>query len=680
MESPSPNGARAADLGAVRSGRDDRYPFWRWGLFPIAFLVSSLAGDVGATESAPFWRERFQILERSLEAREPVDYSELGAYPLYPYLRSRDLANRLAEFPAAEVRDFLKAQAGSPPAEKLRAAWLRQLAAARRWRDYGLDAAPAREPDPALECWRRQALLETGQGEQALRDFESLWLRGAALPAACDPLIARWQQQGEPSAALLWRRFGLAMANRELRLARFLRAAMPAADQRLADLWLTVAAAPQQVSDIARFPENEPRIAPIIAEGLNRWGQRDPLAAAAALDGLKLRYPALAPQWIEVERRLALRLASDYHPAALARLSGLPEIAADPAVREWRVRVCLQANDWAAALRWLEQLPAPERDSPRWRYWRGRALERLGRGDEARQAYEPAASQRDYYGFLAADRLGKPYAITHAPSPVKATELEALLGQSPALQRAQEWYLLGREPEADAEWRQALQSFDRPALQRAAVLASRWGWHAQAISTLARAEAWDDLEIRFPLAYRDSVVASARASGLEAAWVYAVIRQESAFRPAARSPAGALGLMQMMPATGRDIARQSADASDGGPEELLQPEINIRLGARYLRHVAARLQDHPLLATAAYNAGPNKVARWLPAREPVAADLWAETIPYQETRSYVQRVLEYAVIYSWRLGESRPGPPLSARLKPVLPAPPATGASPPDAG
>lgn len=667
------SGVRHSNPSHPLAASGGRHQFRRWGLLPLAILALSLAGDVGAAESPNAWRERFLALERSLQAREPVDYSELAAYPLYGYLRYRDLSNRLAEFPAAEVRDFLKTQADSPLADHLRTAWLRQLAAARRWSDYLLDVAPS--PDLASDCWRRQALLETGRGEAALRDFEALWLRGVALPAACDPLIARWQSQGQPSPALLWRRFGLAMANRNLRLARFLREAMPAADRNPADLWLSVAADPQQILDAARFPEHEPRIAPIIADALNRWGQRDPLAAAAALDLLKARYPALASQWGEVERSLALRIASDYHPTALARLSALAEAVSDAAVREWRVRVCLRAKDWAAALRWLELLPVAERDSPRWRYWRGRTLELLGRADEARQAYQAVAGQRDFYGFLAADRLGQPYAIANLPLPAPASELEALLAQSPALKRARELYLLGRAPEAEAEWRRSVQTLDRPALQRAAVLASRWGWHAQAIGALARAEAWDDLDIRFPLAYRDSVVDSARASGLDAAWVYAIIRQESAFRPDARSPVGALGLMQLMPDTARDIARQSADASDGNPEALLAPETNIRLGARYLRHVAGRLQDNPLLATAAYNAGPSKVTQWLPERDPIAADLWAETIPYQETRGYVQRVLEYAVIYGRRLGAS-PELPLASRMKPVLPAPSPTVAKP----
>ena len=264
---------------------------------------------------------------------------------------------------------------------------------------------------------------------------------------------------------------------------------------------------------------------------------------------------------------------------------------------------------------------------------RGRLLETLDRGAEARQAYEKVSGQRDYYGFLAADRLGTPYAIANIPLQASATELEALLAGSVGLQRARELYILGREPEAAAEWRQAIESFDRAMLQQAALLADRWEWHSQAIATLARTEYWDDLNVRFPLAYKNGVLDNARASALDPAWVYAIIRQESNFRPAARSPVGALGLMQLVPATGRDIARQSGDATDGAPESLLQPDTNLRLGVRYLQQMLERLQGNPVLATAAYNAGPTKVARWLPARAPVPAAIWAAPPPSQHPRN-----------------------------------------------
>lgn len=660
----SPRGARYLNPAPSPVISREHSPQLRWGGWLALALVLGLGGDVGATESLPAWRDAFPKAEQALQAGVPTDTRALRDYPLYPYLRYQELSRRLAEVPTAEVREFLQGYADSPLADRLRSAWLRQLTQTRRWDDYLQDAAPG--GDAERECGRRLALLNTGQSDAALRDFAALWLRGAALPATCDPVIVAWRGQGHPTPEQLWQRFALAMTGNNPALARTLRAALSEADQTLADAWLSMVDQPQLIVDPDRFNLSDPRVAALLSDGLNRWGKRNALEAAAALDTLKTRAPALAAPLAEVERRLALWIASDYHPSALARLAALPDTVVDRDVAEWRVRVSLRQGDWNAARSWLERLPMPERDSPRWQYWRARTLEALGRAEEALLLYRRVAGQRDYHGFLAADRLSAPYAIAHIPLAIAATEQEALLNGSPALRRARELYILGREQDANAEWRLGIEPLDRPALRQAATLAHDWGWHAQAIATISRAEHWDDLELRFPLAYRDGVVNQARAGALDPAWIYAVIRQESGFRPTARSPVGALGLMQIMPATGREIARDLRDAAADDPP-LLQPDVNIRYGVHYLRRILERLQNNPVLATAAYNAGPNKVARWLPARAAVPADLWAETIPYRETRAYVQRVMEYTAIYQRRLGSPEPELTLSARMKPVQP-------------
>ena len=641
---------------------------WRRGLLALvmALLVATGNGDAVATASLTTQRAAFLQAEQNLRAGQNPDLSGLRDYPLYPYLHYQALTRRLPQWPTAEVRAFLHEYADSPLATRLRQAWLRQLAAARRWQDYLRDFQPTHNAE--LDCWRRQALLAEGKVNAALDDFAERWTQGVNLPTACDPVIAAWAARGEPSPERRWQRFSRAMIRSQFALARYLRQDMPPADQAIADAWLQIVAQPPALLDPKLLDLHSPRAATVISDGLERWSRRSALEAMTALDQIKQRAPQLAPVLAARERQLALWLASDYHPSALARLTALPAAVSDGEVAEWRVRVCLYHQDWNAAQHWLAQLPTPERDSPRWRYWQARVLERAGQADAARTLYRSIAGQRDYYGFLAADRLAVPYALNEAPLTVSATALAALLEQTPGLRRAREWYVIGREAEAGAEWRAALRGLNQTQLQHAARLASQWDWPSQALVTVAQAQAWDVLELRFPFHYREAVTQHATASAVDPAWVYAVIRQESGFRAHARSPVGALGLMQLMPATGRQIAQELGDNLNSPNPALLEPSRNIRYGTHYLRQMLNRLQDNPVLATAAYNAGPAKATQWLPSVA-TPAELWIETIPYRETRAYVQRVLEYRAIYQRRLGGSGPEPTLSDWMKPVLPLP-----------
>jgi hypothetical protein len=296
----------------------------------VIVLVIGLGGDVSATDSWRTQREAFQIAEQSLQAGTSLDYAALRGYPLYPYLRYRDLSRRLTEFPTVEVRDFLQTYSDTPLANRLRNAWLRQLASARRWDDYLRDAVPSR--DPTFECWQRQALLNAGQSEAALRDFATLWRRGSSLPSACDPVIAVWQVEGNPTSELRWQRFALAMTAGDMGLARFLRTDMSATDQELADAWLAVADDPTLVLDAARFKAGDPRVPAILADGLSRWRRRDALAALAALDALKARDPSLAPH---------LATKSGYWPCGSPATTTQAHWRDWPTCRRrWSIRMC----------------------------------------------------------------------------------------------------------------------------------------------------------------------------------------------------------------------------------------------------------------------------------------------------------------------------------------------------
>jgi len=185
-------------------------------------------------------------------------------------------------------------------------------------------------------------------------------------------------------------------------------------------------------------------------------------------------------------------------------------------------------------------------------------------------------------------------------------------------------------------------------LTTAALLAHRWEWHNIVIATLAKSSERDDLNLRFPILYKSEITRAARKSGLSQARIYSVIRQESAFRATVRSAAGAWGLMQLLPATARQVARTHR-LPYTGIKNLVTPADNLLLGSLYLKKLQNRFDNHPLLASAAFNAGATRVRRWLPANGSMSSEVWIENIPFTETRKYLQRILAYQVIYARRL-------------------------------
>jgi soluble lytic murein transglycosylase len=267
------------------------------------------------------------------------------------------------------------------------------------------------------------------------------------------------------------------------------------------------------------------------------------------------------------------------------------------------------------------------------------------------------------WGFLAAERARLPYRLDARPTPADPVRV-ARLSADPAVGRIVELRALDRVPDMRREWARLTTGLGPDDLLAAAVVAQGLDWPDQAIRTLAKSGYWDDLDLRFPLGYRGLIRAQAAATGLPDTWIYAVLREESSFDPGSGSPAGAIGLMQLMPHTARDVAK-AAGRRQPSRGDLLDPATNIALGSAYLAAMGARYGQHQALATAAYNAGPHRVDKWLPAT-PVPADIWIATIPFRETRDYVRRVLAYRVIYADRLGVC--AAPLNVALGPVASA------------
>lgn len=578
--------------------------------------------------------------------------AKLDGYPLAAYLDYEELNRQLHTFPTAKMDRFLAAHSQSYLGEKLRKKWLYTLASDRRWSDF-IKYYNTAVTDTELTCHWLYA--RTRQGDtSAYTEVPALWTVGRSQPKGCDPLFASWIGQGLLTHTLAWERYNLAIHAGNTGLAQYLASRHLSASQKpIAELYRQVSAQPTLLADMRRFEQRNPHLQDVILYGIRQLSRKDALQALS----LWQRYDA-QHLFADLPRRetiefLALRLLDGGHVTAVEELTAaIPDLNSTH-LAEAMIRRSLREGNWSKVSTWIARLPAEVQNTSGWRYWKARSMEALndrGQGLITPTAlYTELALERSFYGFLAADRLGYAYAFQDKPVPSTAADLRAIT-QRPDMQRARELLALNQAGQAQREWFYMGKNLTPAEHMAAAKLAQEWGWHRNGILSMAAAQAWDDLNIRFPVVYREHVQSAADRHRLAPPLLYAIARQESAFAVDAMSPAGALGLMQLMPATAKETAGK-AGIRYSNKNELLKPEKNIALGSFYIDQLLTRFNGNRILAAAAYNAGPSRVRQWLSDdQNKLPYDVWIETIPYRETRGYVQNILAYSVIYGYRLG------------------------------
>lgn len=630
-----------------------RLPFMGCAALAVIFMLmtswSLFAGD--SETSLKKQRIAFQQAEQALARGKLHKFQnlkkDLQHYPLYPYLEYREFKRQMGRVKTDEILKFINNYAGSPVATRLHYAWLKKLAQQKRWQTLVQNYHFTKNKN--LQCHYAYGLLKTGKTEDAYTVAKRLWLTNRSLPKSCDAIIDELRTSNQLSRDLVLKRIRLVMQSGRSRLAQYLTKYLDKEDRHWITLWRKIRNKPTRLSTEKRLEQDLPVVRWILVDGLVRLAKRDPSHAAQQWQTIRDRYSFSEADLQRVEQQLALKLTRDDDAESQYWLKTLDFNTTDDYVLGIYILSAIKDQDWQSALAWLNHLSTVEQHSERWRYWRGRVLEAMGRLDEARGIYLLNAFSRSYYGFLAADRNGIPYRFFNRPVSFSGQELETLK-DIPAFLRARELFSINRIVDARREWRYAIQRMNRLQMLMAAQTADDWGWHDQAIFTFTQAQYWHDLDRRFPLAHQDLVLDQAKQYRINPAWAYAIIRQESAFTADARSTAGALGLMQLLPRTARQIAR-SLQMRFRNRNELLNVKTNVRLGVGYLKKVRDRFHGNRVLATAAYNAGSFRVRQWLPQEAPVSADLWVESIPFAETRDYLKRVLTYTVIYEERLGQ-----------------------------
>ena len=573
-------------------------------------------------------------------------YQHLAPHPLYPYLEARYYRDNLATTPTATLVAFLQKYPNDPFSTTL-AKQAYPYWAAGGENDAIIASYSPGYADETLECQYRLALMSRGKTREAIKDSDKLLASDKSLSAECNTLYDRLAHSGHINPAQHAERFRLAMANNNTLIASYLAGNLQGAAAQAAQTWLDIDQNRLPIESAYSLTDPDWRSA-LLAQQLGKRLKKDPLALAQATNVATMGYISRPKDAGKLYNPLVRKLAQADDPHTLTLWDAIPAGEHEDNTTYDLIAYDLRRGDWRGLPAHLGKLDKDTQNKAEIQYWIGKALEKSGDRAGADSHYRRAASQRDFYGFLAAEKLG--IAPQYHDRPVRRDHHYTTVVGRPAAYRARIFRNLGDDARASQEWQALLKTLTPAESAQAALYASEIGWSVQAVTTLGKSKNYDALALRFPTAYETRVRQLASQHGISPAKIFAIIRKESIFQPAIASKAGAIGLMQIMPATASHTASKNG-IPYSGKWQLTEPDTNLEIGSQYLTD---RINEfgHLAYAAAAYNAGPSRVNQWLAANPGLPLDEWIAQIPFTETRDYVKRVLEYEKVYEYRLGMS----------------------------
>ena len=588
----------------------------------------------------------------------------LNHTPLEVYTSYYRLRLGLENASAKEVKDFLSMPEDTPIVDRLRGEWLKLLGKKQQWELFDAEYPRLVNEDTELTCYALQSRLRN-QEQIALRETRGLWFSGKGQPESCGAPFEAAISAGIISEQDIWQRLRLTLETGNASLA------MQLAERLTGNYTVPPAALKSAAADADRYLEkltldkaNEgQRTVALFA--LQRLAKQSPELAASRWSKIAAHFPDTEQHyfygWLayEAARKLDGRALQWFKAAANAPLNEQQSA--------WRVRAALRAQDWPEVLASINAMNEPQQRDATWQYWKARALQSLGKPAEASKLLVALSGEYHFYGQLAGEELaglpglssaiGRRAGLPVATYKPDKQDIAAMLAL-PGIQRTLALYRMDMRSEAMKEWNWAVRNFNDQELLTAAEIARRNEMYDRAINAADKTVNIHDFSLRYLAPYRDALQAHIRENGLEEAWVYGLMRQESRFVTSARSTVGAAGLMQVMPSTARWIAKKLGLKSY--KQSLIhQLDTNLRLGTYYMKTVLSWFDDSPVLASAAYNAGPGRARLWR-ADQPLEGAIYAETIPFDETRDYVKKVMSNTMYYAGRF--DTPQRPLKQRM------------------
>lgn len=527
-----------------------------------------------------------------------------------------------------------------PLSRRLRERWLYKLYQQHQWEVYQRYYQTSQ--DDNLRCFYAMTYEKTGQHSKAMQLAAPIWLSPHSLSPGCNQLTNLLTHDASFSAALIDKRLALALENRNIGLAYYLLTLYKPAKLTEKKRLLDVHQRPERVAYLGRGSV----YGQIVLYGLKRLASRNMPKAIQLFRQNPIRSTMSLPEQQAFIGYVSLYKAMRNESDTVFWFGQLqPRFYSDP-VLEWQIRYALKRQSWGRVAHLIPFLK--DKNNACWQYWLARAFEAQGQTDKARALYAKLANQRQYYGFLASNRLKRMPAF-HLEAPIYQASL--IKTYAPILNQVRNLYFTHRKSDAS----KMLTDFisELPRTQKATVLqwtSKELQWHDKALALSNTDELSNQLHLRFPVLYERVINTLSKQYHVPKPFIYAIIRQESLFREDVVSSVGARGLMQIMPATAKHISRTSR-IPYRHQDELFHWHRNIPLGVAYLSQLSKRFTAHPILVAAAYNAGPRQANNWVRNQPRASMDIWVETLPWPETRNYIKNVIAFYAVYQYRLKE-----------------------------
>ena len=586
--------------------------------------------------------------KNAIALSEMVQQLQNQHYILAPYADYWLMLLNLEDADNQTIINFLNTYNEYPFADRLRGEYLKKLAKKQDWASFANEIVNYQLEDPAVACYAAESSAINGD-VSSLAGAKSLWMQAKEQPANCSNLYDRMQVAGALSEDDIWARLRLSLADNRIALAKAIVKRSKSFDVSQYKLIDRAYASPAIVINKKLFSFKTRFGRELNLFALSRIAKSDSLKALSTFKSVESQFPAEDKSYFY--GILAMQAAQRQEPQAVQWFKLADDLDKDASINKdqlaWFVRAALREKNWPMVLKGIANMSPAQAEEGAWRYWKARALAAQGQTLEANTLYAKLSTERHFYGWLAQDELSDAMSAPLNIYKVNDEEVSEI-ANTPAFQRAEALLRLDYRGEAKTEWAQATKGFDDKQLLAAAEFAARKNWYDLAIITADKTTDMHDYSLRYPAPYRNLIKPAAKDQSIDEAWVYGITRQESRFIYSARSSVGASGLMQLMPATAKWAAKR-VGMDNYNNSMIHELDTNIALGTYYLRYTLDLFNGQEVMATAAYNAGPNRAKKWV-AVTPLEGAIYAETIPFSETRSYVQKVMANAHLYAYQLG------------------------------